>query len=95
MLYFDVLWNYLDQRTPIRFVTELDDQRWEGRKVEFFPDGSCGVAGPGLQTKNTFLGQVPWPPLAEIQSQAEFTIREITKEDFEGIWLAVVARSIP
>ena len=44
MRYLRVHWNHNHPDEPVAMYSELDDQSWELRKVEFFPDGRIGHA---------------------------------------------------
>jgi hypothetical protein len=44
MTYIDVTWFHKLPTVPVRLVSELDDERYEVRKLEFFADGSVGFA---------------------------------------------------
>jgi hypothetical protein len=44
MIYIKVRWKHDDPNNPILLYGEMDDERWEVRKVEVFPNGSFGYA---------------------------------------------------
>jgi hypothetical protein len=93
MQYIKVLWNHRDANEPIVLYSELDDERWEVRKVEIFRDGPPGYTSAAGSRRSTRLGIEPVPLLTEISLDPEFDPVEITKEDFEEIWsMAVSAR---
>jgi hypothetical protein len=73
---------------PVRIYSELDEERYEVRKIEIFKDGSIGYAYDDVEVGPTGLGEVPVPPLDEIaQDPYEiFFPKEITKDEFEKIW---------
>ncbi len=66
--------------------SELDENRWEVRKVEVFPDGHRGYAGAAESVGETRLGKEPIPPLAEIVADSQFEAVEISHEEFERVW---------
>jgi hypothetical protein len=76
-------------------VSELDDHRWETRKVEIFADGSKGHAMKGQESGGTRLGLVPLPPLDEIAADPQFLPEEITEEEFEAVWRTRLEREMP
>lgn len=86
MQYIDVHWLHEHAGEPIRLVSELDSGRFELRKLEFFRDGSVGVAGANGASRGTTLGTVPVPPLAEINSDPAFTGAEVPPAVFEELW---------
>ena len=88
MSYIRVQWLHAHPDEPVWLISELDDDRWETRKVEIFADGSKGYASKEEEVGGTFLGLAPVPPLREIAADPQFRPEEITKEEFEGIWRA-------
>ena len=87
MVCIKVSWKQDDSRTPILLYSELDDERWEVRKVEVFPDGSFGYADRATSRGTTFLGLEPIPALSDIAAMPEFEPVEITKDEFDAVWL--------
>ena len=86
MRYIAVQWHHNLPDEPIDLYSEIDDDRWEVRKVEIYRDGRIGYADSSEQRGDTRLGEVPIPSLDEIESDPEFTPREITAAEFDGIW---------
>jgi hypothetical protein len=86
MHYIKVEWFHENSRFPILLYSELNDGRWEVRKVEVFRDGSLGYASCCGSQGATILGLEPIPPLADIKSSPEFKPAEIAKDEFEEIW---------
>lgn len=86
MEYIDVEWVHKSEEEPIRLVSELDESRFEVRKLEFFRDGSVGFASSELTNLGTELGTLPVPPLAEINSSSEFLGVSISGDQFERLW---------
>ena len=73
--------------------SELDDQRWEQRKVEVFRDGRMGFADGEREFGGSGLGLMPWPPLAKIAADPQFEPVEITGPEFEHVWNEAVAHA--
>ena len=44
---------------PTIIISEIDENRFETRKIEIFRDGKFGLAAPNLEYMNTRLGEVP------------------------------------
>jgi len=86
MEFIDVRWRHNIATEPIRLVSELDDERYETRKLEFFSDGRVGYASSDSSLYGTLLGDVPVPPLAEINSDPEFSGAIISAGEFETLW---------
>lgn len=85
MKYLRVAWkhNYPDE--PVMFYSEIDNERWEVRKVVEHRDGRLTYASE-TEKFGTDLGENAVPELAEIAKEAEFEPIEITKEEFEAMW---------
>ena len=86
MEYISVIWEHSHPDEPVRLVSELDGERFEIRKLEFFPDGSVGFASKEGESASTRLGEVRVPPLAEINEDPEFEGVAITKSEFDQLW---------
>ena len=86
MTYIRVKWLHSNSEEPVLLYSELDDLRWETRKVEIFADGRIGFAGPNEASEDTGLGLAPVPPLHEIAADPEFEPAEITQQEFEEVW---------
>jgi hypothetical protein len=87
MHYIKVFWKHRHRDEPVELYSELDDGRWEVRKVEVSRDGFLGYASGSGSRGETLLGLVPVPAVAEIAANPEFEPTEITKDEFEEIWL--------
>lgn len=86
--YIAVQWVHNDPREagePVILYSELDEHRWETRKVWVWADGSVGWADADHEVE-TFLGEVPMGSIDEIESR-DFHAREISAEEFEAVWL--------
>jgi hypothetical protein len=86
MKYMLVRWHHESEDEPVLLYSELDDDRWEVRKVEVYGDGRCDYANSTESTGSTLLGETPIPPLAEIAAAPEFGAEEISKHEFEEVW---------
>jgi len=86
MLYLCVQWHHNLKSEPISLYCELDDDRWEQRKVEVYADGAHDWADQSASAGRTMLGDQPTPSLEEIAESGEFTPREISQDDFEQVW---------
>lgn len=79
---------------PVTRYSELDDQRWEVRKVDVFLDGHMTYAEGRGTTGDTRLGDVPIPSLEEIAASPEFEPASISRAEFERIWEAVISADL-
>ena len=86
MLYLCVQWHHKLQKEPVWLFSEMDDGRWEQRKVEVYSDGTHDWADQNEHTGKTMLGDQEVPSLGEIAESGEFTPREISRDDFEEVW---------
>jgi len=92
MKYIDVKWLHESEAYPVRLKSELNDQRFETRKLEFFRDGKVGFASANGATKGTDLGLMVVPDLEEINSDPQFQGSEIGSQYFELLWSRHVER---
>ena len=88
MQYIRVQWIHSLPAEPITLLSELDDQRYEVRKLELFANGTAGRASRKDRVGSTRLGKVPMPSLEEINSDPQFRAEEISQVEFEAAWRA-------
>ena len=81
--YIKWIWKQHDLEFPSIFFMELDEERWDTRRVEVFPDGRTGFAGPDDRSHETWLGETAIAPLSEINEDPMFEATEISAADFE------------
>ena len=86
MRYLHVVWLHDFPDEPVELYSELDDDSWEVRKIEYFRDGFIGLADTAGSTDRTSLGLEPVPTVAEIARDPEFRAVEIGREEFEVAW---------
>jgi len=86
MEYIDIVWHHNNSNDPIRLVSELDENRYELRKLEFYKSGNVGFASENKSNLNTMLGEKPVPSLQEIITQEEFSGKSISENEFEQLW---------
>jgi len=92
MRYIDVLWHIGLDEEPYRLVSEIGVDNFEVRKIDFFRNGEIGFASEEANTSNTMLGTVEVPTLEEINTDDEFTGKNISATDFEILWRTHVER---
>jgi hypothetical protein len=92
MKYIDVVWLHGFGEDPVRLISELNDQRFETRKLEFFRDGKVGFASSSGAAQGADLGLMAVPELEEINSDPQFQGAEIGSQDFELLWSCHVKR---
>jgi hypothetical protein len=87
MQYIDVVWLHECGEDPVRITSEMDDERYEVRKLEFFRDGAVCFASATLVMGDTMLSAVPVPPLEEINSDPQFQGVSMSASEFEELWV--------
>lgn len=86
MKYIRVRWKHQHADEPVILYSELDDNRFEVRKVEVFRNGRCEYASVERSGGQTRLGIVAVPDLSEIAKDPQFEPVEITPGEFEAAW---------
>ena len=84
--YLRVEWKHTRTDEPVTLCSELDEDRWEVRKVEIFADGRMNYAEGRGASGDTLLGEVPVPSVDEIAKDSEFEPVVISRAEFEAIW---------
>ena len=86
MTYLHVVWTHSFDDEPIEILSELDDRRYEVRKLERFRNGLLTFAGPDGDTGGATLSETPLPPDAEIAKDPQFQLTWISRQAFEQSW---------
>ncbi|MEO0454202.1 MAG: hypothetical protein AAFY98_08710 [Verrucomicrobiota bacterium] len=86
MRYIDVTWIHSDPEYPIRLISEIGDDQFETRKLEFYSSGRVDHASDKANSGDTRLGEAPVPTLNEINLDSEFSGKEISCSQFESLW---------
>ncbi len=86
LYYTKVTSRHSNSYDPVEIYSELDDARWEVRRVEVFSDGSLDYASRSKSEGRTFLSPETFSPLAEIRANPEFEAAEIEKDEFDMMW---------
>lgn len=86
MRYIDVYWQHDWPNQPYRLVSEIGDDQYETRKLEFFTTGQVGYAFADTSMHSTQLGEIAIPSLAEINCQQEFQGKTIDVQQFDKLW---------
>jgi hypothetical protein len=92
--YIDVTWNHESSVYPIRLVSEVGADNFEIRKLEFFSDGTVGIATSNQSSKTTLLGTDVVPSIEEINSDPLFFAKVITQQEFDKLWEIHVVNGI-
>jgi len=86
MIYLRVRWIHTMSSEPMLIYSELDDNRWELRKVEIYADGRCGFASASEGGGGSALSKEPIPSMEEIAADPQFEPVDIEENEFERIW---------
>ncbi len=86
MYYLSVQWIHNFPDEPVMLYSELDEGRYEVRKVEIYANGSKGYASRAESFGGTELSETPLPEMAEIGRDAQFVPAEISAAEFEVVW---------
>ena len=86
MEYIKVSWIHDLEDDPILLYSELDDKRFEVRKIEIYHNDSFGIAGNGIEFGGTALSYDAVPTIEEIAADSEFIPKKIPKNEFEEVW---------
>lgn len=89
MTYIRVKWIHSNPSYPVLMYSELDESRWEIRKVERFEDGRVGFASATENSGGTRLGLEPVPTLEEINADKQFEALEVPSSEFERVWAEI------
>jgi hypothetical protein len=92
MTYLKVIWKHEENEYPTILYSELDNNRYEVRKVDVYHDGSMSCACETESSGDTMLGCAPTPHINEINADFEFEAFEISEEEFETIWKKAIKK---
>lgn len=69
------------------FIQEIDDQRYEVRKIEIYKNGTIARYDEQMTDSLFRLADVKFPEnLDEINQYQEFCAKYISQEEFETMW---------
>jgi hypothetical protein len=86
--YVKVAWRHDLDDEPVLYLSELGDDGYEVRKIQFFRDGRSEWADEDHETASVGLSEIAFPAIEDISSQPEFDAEEITAEEFEMAWVS-------
>ncbi|MFP3795822.1 MULTISPECIES: DUF6881 domain-containing protein [Paraburkholderia] len=95
MSYIRVKWIHSIPTEPTVIYSELDVDRWELRKIELYPDGHIGFASATVCAGGSGLSKEPLPQLSEIAGDPQFEPAEVSKSEFEQVWLKAITKTQP
>jgi hypothetical protein len=86
MQYIKVQWIHKFANEPTEMFSELNNARWELRKVEIYANGEATFAGSNRSTGSSRLSETPLPTLDKIALDPQFLPQEISRSEFEDAW---------
>jgi hypothetical protein len=93
MIYFKTTWRHDSDNDPVLIYCELNDARWELRKVEVYRDGRMGFANEKEEYLGTMLALRQDPPIEEIAAQPDFEPSVISADEFDAVWSKALKRA--
>jgi len=84
--YFHGVWVGAPEDEAVEWYDELDALRWSIRCVRKFRDGSLKAYSYACADWRDEMPDQPVPLLEEINENADFVGKEITKAEFEDVW---------
>ena len=85
--YQKVFWHHDFDEEPVLLYSEVDDDGMETRKVDVYRNERLDFADGSRSTGTTVLSEKTMPSLGDIKAQPMFEAEEITREDFETVWI--------
>lgn len=87
MEYVLLEWFHDIEDEPYLIYSEIDNQRYETRKIEVFKNGTYLRCGEEILNSSIDLADIAFPEnIDEINQDKQFHAKYITKKDFEKIW---------
>ena len=84
--YIKVKWRHNLKSAPVELYSELDENRYQLRKIEKYRNGQLDFADGSRNSGSIRLDEVPVPPIQEINEDTQFKASLISKEEFEAVW---------
>jgi hypothetical protein len=86
MKYIFIEWIHTDVNEPNELYSELNDDRFEVRKIELYRNGKAGTADLHHESNGAMLSYEPVPDLEIIGMDPQFKTKEISEEQFNILW---------
>lgn len=87
MDYVKLKWFHSIETEPYIIYSEINDQRYEVRKIEVYKSGAYIKYSENMTDLQLNLADIPFPlNLDEINQDKQFYATHISKEEFERIW---------
>ncbi|TPW37695.1 hypothetical protein FKM52_21250 [Mixta tenebrionis] len=92
MKYIKVHWEHSFDDEPTELYSEIDDSRYEVRKVEVFSTGDLTFSDQSTPKNISTLGELPIPSLNEINQDPQFKAIYIDADEFENVWIKAIKK---
>lgn len=92
--YIKVKWLHESNINPTMIYSELDENSWETRKIELYKKNPPGYASEIEEVRGSGLSEVPMSSIEKIATNPAFIPSEISKEEFEALWMRVTSGEI-
>ncbi|MFB6457020.1 hypothetical protein ACE38W_17245 [Chitinophaga sp. Hz27] len=86
MQYVKIYWLHREEDEAEVQLIELDELRFECRKIELYPDGTFGIANSNFNFGGTALSDQPLPQLENLGNDHDLVAESISHEGFENTW---------
>jgi uncharacterized protein DUF6881 len=80
------IWIEAAEDAPVYWYDELDESRWSTRCVRKYRDGRIEAHSYASGNWRDVMPEAPIPPLAIINQDPQFSVKEISKAEFETVW---------
>lgn len=87
MIYLKIRWVHDNSKEPSEILVELDEDRYELRKIEKFKGGAIGFTSEGVNVNCAQLSDLPVPSLEDINGDTQFKAEHISAGEFEVEWI--------
>jgi hypothetical protein len=84
--YIRLRWKHTNEKDPVVLYSELDESRYEVRKIEEFIGGRMTYAEGRGTSGDTRLGELPVPELAQLAANPDFEPEAMSRHAFEELW---------
>ena len=81
-----VCWFHDDNDEPELLYHEINNERYELRKIEVYKDGSFSMASEDYSFGGAELSMEVLPEIEDINCDSQFKAKIITREEFEEVW---------
>ncbi|MGC7097261.1 DUF6881 domain-containing protein [Amycolatopsis lurida] len=85
-LYVRVKWKHDSDDDPVWYLSELDEDGYETRKIQIYRDGRSEWADGNHETDSVGLAEIAFPGVDVVNAMPDFDAEEITAAEFGLAW---------